>query len=95
LVPAGIVRVIAQSVGCSPGIIRRRKWRCTELAAASGVAEQLEAPTERSERREIGVARPAGLSGLPGEARQRLRRRREACGCENAKASRCEQREMG
>src|SRR6516225_1436375 len=93
VVPAGILRVIAYPVGCGPGIIRRRKWRCAKLAAAGGVAEQLEPPAERSERREIGVARPAGLAGLAGETRQRLRRRGEAWSCENPKASRCEQRE--
>jgi hypothetical protein len=82
LVLAGIRRLheVAQLICRTPVIVRRRKRRRAKLPSARGVAEQLEPAAVWGERGKISVACPAGLAGLAGETRQRLRRRRDPCG---------------
>ena len=86
-VAAGIhgLRVIAQLVRCGSRVIAGGERRRAKFAAADGIAAQLEPSAEWGQRRKIGMACPAGLSGLAREARQRLRRRSEACRCKARK----------
>jgi hypothetical protein len=59
-------------------IIRTGKQGCTIRAATVGIAPDFEAPSERGKPGKISVTSAARLPGLSREARQRLRRRREA-----------------
>jgi hypothetical protein len=67
----------AMAVRRGPEIFGAQPRRGAEFATTSRIAKQFEPPAERGQCGEIGMARPAGLSGLAGETRQSLGRRRE------------------